>query len=103
MMQWFFTQYAGAGGDYADPRISPLRANSLEGLPPAHVIVAEYDPLLDEGVAYAEALEAAGVTVTLEQTPGHVHDYVMNLGVIDDAERAIADAARRMTAAWQQV
>ena len=101
MMDWFWTQYVGPGGDRADPRAAPLRAADLAGLPPAHIIAAEYDPLADEAVAYAEALEAAGGDVTLVVAEGHIHDYVMNLGIIDDAEPAIADIARNMTRAFQ--
>jgi acetyl esterase/lipase len=57
---WCWSHYLGdASGD--DPRASPLRASDLRGLPPALLIAAEHDPLLDEGKLYAEALAAAGV------------------------------------------
>ena len=101
MMEWFWAQYMGPDGDRADPRVAPLRTADLGGLPTAHVIAAEYDPLADEAVAYAEAMEAAGVDVTMVMAEGHIHDYVMNLGIIDDAEPAIADVARNMTRAFQ--
>ena len=101
MMEWFWAQYMGPDGDRTDPRVAPMRADGLGGLPPAHVIAAEYDPLADEAVAYAEALEAAGVDVKLVVAEGHIHDYVMNLGIIDAAEPAIADIARNMTRAFQ--
>ncbi|MXZ47195.1 MAG: alpha/beta hydrolase [Chloroflexi bacterium] len=101
MMEWFWAQYMGPDGDRTDPRVAPLRAADLGGLPTAHVIAAEYDPLADEAVAYAEAMEAAGVDVTMVMAEGHIHDYVMNLGIIDDAEPAIADVARNMTRAFQ--
>ena len=68
MMRWFWELYMGPDGDWTDPRVSPLRAASLASLPPTHVVVAEFDPLLDEGLAYARALEAAGVDVALVQT-----------------------------------
>ena len=102
MMDWFWTQYLGPGGDRSDPRAAPLRAPDLAGLPPAHLIAAALDPLADEAAAYARALRAAGVEATLDETPGHIHDYAMNLGLIDEAERAIAEAARRMTRAFQR-
>jgi acetyl esterase len=101
MMEWFWAQYMGPDGDRTDVRVAPMRADDLSGLPPAHVIAAEYDPLADEAVAYAEALEAAGVDVKLVVAEGHIHDYVMSLGIIDDAEPAIADIARNMTRAFQ--
>lgn len=66
------------------------------------MIVAEFDPLLDEGIAYARALEAADVDVTLVETAGQPHDYWLNLGVVDEAERAVAEAARSMTRALQR-
>jgi acetyl esterase len=100
-MRWFWEQYMGSDGDWADPRASPMRAASLDGLPPAHVVVAEFDPLLDEGVAYARALEAAGADVTLVQASGQLHGFWGTLGIIDEAERAVAEAARSMTRAFQ--
>jgi acetyl esterase len=62
-MAWFMEQYAAEAEHHGDPRLSPMRADSLEGLPPAVVVTAEYDPLRDEGEAYAAALAAAGVRV----------------------------------------
>lgn len=58
------------------PRISPLRAASHADLPPAFIAVAEHDPLRDEGIAYAEALEAAGVAVELDRGEGLIHGYL---------------------------
>lgn len=81
-MQWFFRQYTGVDVDSPDalaltedPRIAPLRAGSLSGLAPAVVATAEYDPLRDEGVAYAAALTAAGVTVWHRTYPGLIHGF----------------------------
>jgi acetyl esterase len=74
-MAWFLEQYVDATCDLTDPRLSPLHGR-LAGLPPAVVVVAELDPLRDEGKAYAEALEAAGVPVTLRQFDSLIHGFV---------------------------
>jgi acetyl esterase len=81
-MHWFAEQYTGLAGSEpearvlaADPRLSPLLAKSLEGLPPAVIVTAAYDPLRDEGDAYAEALERAGVRVVHKQYPSLIHGF----------------------------
>jgi cation diffusion facilitator CzcD-associated flavoprotein CzcO/acetyl esterase/lipase len=80
LMDWFLDHYVDAA-DREDPRVSPLRGQ-LEDLPPACVIVADFDPLRDEGVAYANALEAAGNDVELLNARGHVHTSVRMVDVI---------------------
>jgi acetyl esterase len=78
-MRWFIGHYLqDANPD--DPRVSPL-AGDLAGLPPAVVSVAEYDPLRDEGVAYARALEAAGTRATLLHGHGLVHGFPAYAGI----------------------
>ena len=76
-MLWFHDNYTG-GADISaeDPRFSPLRARSLAGQPPAVVAVAEFDPLRDEGVAYADRLDADGVPVDLASYDGMIHGFV---------------------------
>lgn len=69
-----------AGGSSAPPYAAPLHRESFTGLPPAWVEVAEFDPLLDEGRQYAQALEAAGVPVTLREVQGAIHGYDLVLG-----------------------
>lgn len=73
-LDWIRENYC-AGGDPMDPRISPLFAEDLATLPPAHIIAAELDPLLDEGQAYRDRLQAAGVPVTYELAKGLPHGF----------------------------
>jgi acetyl esterase len=74
-MTWFLEQYVGPDTDLTDPLLSPLHGE-LAGLAPAVVVVAELDPLRDEGKAYAEALQAAGVPVSLRQFDGLIHGFI---------------------------
>ena len=73
---WYADQYMPAGMDRTDPRASPLRTKDLRGQPPALIITAGFDPLRDEGHAYAERLRAAGVDVTYHEYPGQIHAFV---------------------------
>jgi acetyl esterase/lipase len=80
LMRWFWDHYADPS-DRRDPRAAPLRGD-LHGLPPAAIVTADFDPLRDEGVAYARALEAAGVPVRLTAARGHTHTSVTMVGVV---------------------
>lgn len=71
-LQWMFGQYLNKEAERHDWRFAPLEAPDLEGLAPAHIVLAEYDPLLDEGRAYAKRLEQAGVQVSISEYPGMV-------------------------------
>jgi len=75
LMKWFFDHYAPKGVDRTDPRISPLFTRDLSGLPPAFVLTAGFDPLRDEGKAYAERLMQAGIKVTYTNYPGTIHGF----------------------------
>ena len=91
MMEWFWQQYLADPADGAQPYASPIRADSLAGLPPAAVYVAGYDPLRDEGIAYADALRAAGGTVDARCFDGMVHGYLQMGAVSAGAREAVAD------------
>jgi acetyl esterase len=93
-MRYFRDQYLNAQRDIADWRASPLKASILAGLPPALVITASHDPLVDEGRAYAERLKAAGVPTTYTCYEGTVHGFMTMAGAIDVAHVAIAQTAQ---------
>jgi acetyl esterase len=73
---WYADQYLPADADRNDPRASPLRAKDLERQPPTLIITAGFDPLRDEGHAYAERLRAAGVDVVDREYPGQIHAFI---------------------------
>jgi cation diffusion facilitator CzcD-associated flavoprotein CzcO/acetyl esterase/lipase len=81
LMKWFWDHYADAG-TRTHPKASPLRAKDLSKLPPALVVTCEFDPLRDEGVAYAEALTAAGVPVRQLSARGHTHTSLTMVDVV---------------------
>jgi acetyl esterase len=88
-IQWFMGNYLRGPADVADWRASPLRAPDLSGLPPAYVVTAGFDPLRDEGLAYADAMEKAGVHVTYECFEGMIHGFITMAGVLAAGHHAL--------------
>lgn len=99
-MRWFEGNYIG-GNDAArsEPFASPLSADDLSGLPPAYVITAGFDPLRDEGKAYADALNAAGTKAEYIDYPGMIHGFFNMQGVLDVSKEAVKVAAEKLAAA----
>ena len=93
-MNWFEDNYLGDARTHAgDPRASPLLAEDLSGLAPAFVVTAAFDPLRDEGEAYARALQQAGTSATLRRFPGFIHGFINAAGVSRTARDALVEIA----------
>jgi acetyl esterase len=99
-VNWFFANYI-APADRQDWRFAPLNASDHDGLAPTWIGLAECDPLVDEGVHYADVLRSAGVPVDLEIYRGVVHGFIQLGRAIPEARQAHADAARALKAAFQ--
>lgn len=89
LMQWFFNHYLRSEADAADWRASPLNAERHDGLPPATIVVCGFDPLLDDGVRYAEALKAAGVESELVRYDRQIHGFLNMDAVIPEAAECL--------------
>jgi acetyl esterase len=99
IMQWFVDHYIAEAGAGLDPRVSPLRAADLTGLPPAVICTAGFDPLRDEGEAYVQALRSAGVHVTYYCEPTLIHGF-FGMGAVSPAA---AEAGQRIRSAFKTV
>ena len=98
-MDWFIDHYLCGGADAKDPRVSPLFADDVKGTAPALVITAEFDPLRDEGEAYAERLRDAGVDVELHRFDGQIHGFFGLAAITEGASKAMALAVASVKAA----
>lgn len=101
-MDYFQAQYLPGKQDRVDWRASPLLAQSLAGLPPAYVMTAGYDPLVDEGRAYAERMASQGVEVAYREYPDMVHGFILFGGVLDTANAAVAECCEKLRGCWQK-
>lgn len=97
LMAWYWDQYA-TGEDRSDVLASPIGHHDLSGLPPAHVVTADLDPLRDEGIAYAELLRAAGVEVSASNYPDAFHGFFGFGALMPVAVEAFDEAVRRVRA-----
>lgn len=101
-MIWFWDHYLPDQSQRSQPYASPLRATDLTGLPPALIITAEYDPLLDEGEVYARRLRAAGVPVQLSRYPGTIHGFARRMKLWQHARDCLAEIAGALRAAFAE-
>jgi acetyl esterase len=99
-MRWFYDCYLGTPADVDDWRASPLRAADLIGVAPALVLTAGFDPLCDEGVAYARRLQEAGVPINHRHFPGQIHGFLSAGKIIRAAVPALDEIAAALRAAW---
>jgi acetyl esterase len=95
-IDWFLRHYLPTEADLTEFRISPLRAPDLSGLPPAHIHTAEFDPLRDEGAAYADRLKACGVNVHYVCHTGMIHHFYALAESIPYGRRMLHEAGRRI-------
>ena len=99
-IEWFFAHYIDRA-DRHDWRFAPLEADDLDGVAPACLVLAECDPLVDEGLAYADRLRLAGVAVELELARGVTHDFIKMGRTLDEARVAQAHAGAALRRAFE--
>ncbi len=101
-MQWFYSHYLADPDQGKDPRVSPVRAPDLSGLPPAYVVTAEFDPLRDQGVAYAAAMSDAGTPVSGRTYDGMFHGFLSMIDWIDAGKVAFDDSVDALNVAFER-
>jgi acetyl esterase len=102
MMDVFRGNYLPREADRLDWRASPLLAQSLAGVAPAFLLTAGFDPLLDEGRAYAERLAREGVEVSYRNYEDMVHGFILMGGVLDTAREAVTDCCAALAARFEK-
>lgn len=98
-MFYFGDHYLSGSEDPRDPRLAPLHYPDLSGLPPALIVTAGFDPLQDEGKAYAEALEAAGVQVEHVHFDSMIHGFISMPGILEQGRQGLAQCATALQSA----
>jgi acetyl esterase len=98
-VEWFWDRYVPDPAVRVNPYVSPLRAGDLSGLAPAYIVTAEFDPLRDEGFAYADRLRAARVPVEHRHYGSEIHGFFAFVGLLDDADKAVTETAAAVKAA----
>lgn len=101
MMRWFWDQYLPDDAARHHPMASPLKQKSLQRVAPATIVTAEFDPLRDEGEAYAHALVMAGVSVHLKRWPGQIHGFASMMGILDAAGEALTFVATSLRVSFE--
>jgi acetyl esterase len=103
LMLWFRDHYLPEAGAYVEPQASPLRAELRRALPPALVVTAGFDPLLDEGLAYARKLRSVGTEVTYRCHEGLIHGFANMTGAIPAARSALTEATTALRLAFARI
>jgi acetyl esterase len=102
MLEWFMANYLPNGTDPTDLRISPALSPDLSGLAPAIVVAAGHDPLHDQGLAYAKALQIAGVVTRAKAYNSLAHGFTAYTGAVPDADKACREIARTVLEVYRQ-
>ena len=102
-MRWFMEQYLPEGQDRSDVQLSPARETRLEDLPPAIIVTAGFDPLVDDGAAYGELLRRSGVDVTYKCYDSLAHGFTAFTGVVKEARRACEEIAGMVADAYAAI
>ncbi|MDV6344034.1 alpha/beta hydrolase [Nitrosomonas sp. Is37] len=92
-LQWMFSHYLRDTADRIDWRFAPLEASNLSGLAPSFLVFAEYDPLIDEGITYADRLKTAGVSTLISIYPGMTHDFARLGSIVNESYQVRKDIA----------
>lgn len=101
-LQWMFKQYLRDDNDRNDWRFAALEHNDLTGLPPAWIGLAEYDPLIDEGVAYNSRLKKSGIATELTIYSGMIHDFARFSNLVDETTVIRSDIAKALSKVFYQ-